>query len=351
MATERWGSGITLPIDLRFRSIGRIHVRSGTYKKQVRDAMKQMCRTLYQIGRRDILRDIAAGTVDIQEVYERFRMGRMDQLPSGALLKPLESAWAEWLAQKEIAASTSHDYTKALDRLKASGATVGDLPRLIQAHRVDSRGKHPRSFNKDRYAVLSFLRTLVGAHHWIYGEVARSSPLKIPEAVKMEVNPLTVEQAKTLAGKLPPRHLFSFWGLCLTGMRPEEWFEQGECRWKVEGQGIRVLGYKRPASKRVVPKVGEIVKPLTGRLAFYRALRKASGYTVAPYDLRRTYAVWLELAGIPTYRQDYYMAHGPKDLNALYKRQRECLPHLEGDAVLLDQLVKSPQKSPQSGGR
>lgn len=60
----------------------------------------------------------------------------------------------------------------------------------------------------------------------------------------------------------------------------------------------------------MVPRVGLLVKATTKRLAFYRALRAASTNTVTPYDLRRTYAQWLDLARIPQFRQDYYMAHG-----------------------------------------
>jgi hypothetical protein len=58
--------------------------------------------------------------------------------------------------------------------------------------------------------------------------------------------------------------------------------------WSVEPDGIRIQGTKSAAADRVVPRVGLLVKPGTGRLAFYRALRTASSKTVAPYDLRRT---------------------------------------------------------------
>jgi hypothetical protein len=92
----------------------------------------------------------------------------------------------------------------------------------------------------------------------------------------------------------------------------------------------------------VVPRVGLLVKPATGRLAFYRVLRTASGVTVAPYDLRRTYAQWLDLARIPQFRQDYYTGHGPKDLNVLYKRMREVSAVLEEDAAALGTLVGEP---------
>jgi hypothetical protein len=49
---------------------------------------------------------------------------------------------------------------------------------------------------------------------------------------------------------------------------------------------------------------------------------------VSPYDLRRSYAQWLDLARIPQFRQDYCMAHGPRDLNALHKRMREVFGYL-----------------------
>lgn len=81
--------------------------------------------------------------------------------------------------------------------------------------------------------------------------------------------------------------------------------------------------HQEPAADRVVPRVGVLVKPGTGRLAFYRHFRTKSDDTVSPYDLRRTYAQWLDLARIPQFRQDYYMAHRPRDLNALYKGMRE----------------------------
>ena len=57
------------------------------------------------------------------------------------------------------------------------------------------------------------------------------------------------------------------------------------------------------------------------------------------YDLRRGYAQWLDLGRIPQFRQDCYMAHGPKDLNALYKRMREVRASLEEDAAALGALV------------
>jgi integrase len=88
-----------------------------------------------------------------------------------------------------------------------------------------------------------------------------------------------------------------------------------------------------------VPRVGILVKSATKRQAFYAALRTASGRTVTPYDLRRSYAQWLDLARIPQFRQSYYRGHGPKNLDQLYQRMRACGQYLREDAAALEQVV------------
>jgi integrase len=163
--------------------------------------------------------------------------------------------------------------------------------------------------------------------------------LKVAKDRRLPFHPLTVEQAKALGAKLKPHHARTFWLLCLTGMRPEEAFEEIGNRWAVEADGIRIHGTKSEAAERVVPRVGLLLRPATKRQAFYQALRAASGETVSPYDCRRTYAQWLDLARIPQFRQSYYLGHGPKNLDQLYQRMRACGQYLREDAAALEQLV------------
>jgi hypothetical protein len=224
----------------------------------------------------------------------------------------------------------------------SSSNNFTDLPVLLTVHRKACLAVRPRTFNKDRAAVLAFVHAELGDTHWLALACRRVEPLKIAKDRKLAYNPLTLEQVKALAGMLEHHHARTLWTFCLTGMRPEEMFEEHGNRWSVEPKGIRIQGTKSPAADRVVPRVGIIVKPGTKRLAFHRAIRTASDKTVAPYDLRRTYAQWLDLARIPQFRQDYYMAHGPKDLNALYKRMREVGSYLEEDAGALSNLVSEP---------
>jgi integrase len=303
--------------------------------------MKQMLKTLYQMGRLDVIRDLKANRVWVMQVYEQFRQGRVAELPTGELMRPLAQTWVAWLDQKEIALRTRRDYGEAWMRLAPpSDATFTDLPSLLVAHRKASLGVRARTFNKDRAAILAFVHAELGDSHWLALACKRVKPLKV--ANKLPYNPLTVAQAKDLAAALDPHHARTLWAFCLTGMRPEEMFEEHGNRWKVDDQGVYVHGTKSPAAVRVVPRVGLLVKSATGRLAFYRALRKASRRSVSPYDLRRTYAQWLDLARIPQFRQDYYMAHGPKDLNALYKQMRDVGAYLAEDAAALGALVGEP---------
>jgi integrase len=331
---------VTLLIEMERRGVGRLRVRSGTTKTRTYKAMLDMLNLLYENGRADILRDIKEQRVKVMDVYEKFRAGRLDQLPTGDLMRPLEAAWLEWLAGKEIAELTRHDYEEAWKRLGAGpGAPMTGLPDLLREHRKASMKVRARSFNKDRAAFLAFLNGTLGDSHWLHAACKRVATLKVPTERKMPYNPQTVEQIRALAGKLPVHHALTLWGLCLTGMRPEEMFEERGNAWSLEAELVRVKGTKSPAADRVVPRVGLIVKPRTGRLAFYRALRAASSKTVTPYDCRRTYAQWMDLGRIPQFRQDFYFGHGPKDLAALYKRMRECLPYIREDAAALEALV------------
>lgn len=61
-----------------------------------------------------------------------------------------------------------------------------------------------------------------------------------------------------------------------------------------------------------------------------------------PYDLRRSYAQLLDLARIPEFRQNHYMAHGPRSIGEHYKRMKECLPYLLEDSQALARLVAEP---------
>lgn len=76
---------------------------------------------------------------------------------------------------------------------------------------------------------------------------------------------------------------------------------------------------------------------------FAKALSKASGDTVLPYDLRRTYATWMEAAKIPRTRRRQYMGHTVGDVTDIYEQQ-EVEQYLPEDASKLEAFVKAGEK-------
>ena len=76
---------------------------------------------------------------------------------------------------------------------------------------------------------------------------------------------------------------------------------------------------------------------------FAKALRDASSETVQPYDLRRTYATWMEAAQIPRTRRRQYMGHSLGDVTDIYE-QHEVEQYLAEDASKLDAFVKAGEK-------
>jgi hypothetical protein len=116
------------------------------------------------------------------------------------------------------------------------------------------------------------------------------------------------------------------WELAITGMEPAVYFAHA---FEVTDR-VAIHGTKLVWRDRVVPLVGPVRGPETTYRAMLDAFKAASGRTL--YDLRRTYAVWLEDAGIPATRVALYMGHKPQDVTQLYT-WRVVEPYLAGDAV------------------
>ncbi len=102
--------------------------------------------------------------------------------------------------------------------------------------------------------------------------------------------------------------------MCCTGMG---WSELNG-RWYMEGDRLHIIGTKRAARQRMVPLLGTPEKPLRGYKAFREALEDVADDLV-PYDGRRTFAHWMEEAGIPRTRRRIYLGHKVKDVTDLYE--------------------------------
>jgi integrase len=79
---------------------------------------------------------------------------------------------------------------------------------------------------------------------------------------------------------------------------------------------------------------GELIGPQRSRSTFTAAWRRHLGDKMGIYDLRRSFAVWMEDAGIPRSRRKLYLGHSAGDVTGLYER-RELLAWLEEDGERL----------------
>ncbi len=117
-------------------------------------------------------------------------------------------------------------------------------------------------------------------------------------------------------------------------------------KWEALGDRIRIHGTKRDARDRVVPLIQPIAVPRITREAFRQRLEHRTSKRVSPYDFRRTFARWMESAGITRARRIAYMGHQGGDVTSLYERS-EITAYLEQDAKALREWLGIEPTAPQ----
>ena len=342
----------TLRVDVR-TPVGRIARASGTAHLPTLNRITAM---LKEFGtqeplRLDILRSVRDGKLDPLAVYEAYVARRLDQLPTAETMSPLVKSIESWLPVADCGEKHRAAHRTALNYVKESAraaAVVSDLPAVLRQIKLTlAKSDHPAQFNRVRASAQAYLRDTLGKRHELYKAVADITPLE--EEKRRKNNPQTVAEVVSLARSIAAEHVGALWGMALTGMGPKEFFDG----WRIEGLGVRVPGTKRKARDRKVPLVlGDRFASATGRRSldadyrarlFAAALKKASGGKVQPYDLRRTYATWMESARIPRNRRRQYMGHAAGDVTDIYE-QEEIARYLAEDAGKLEAFVRTGER-------
>ncbi len=305
----------SLIIDRVFRGVGRISRATGTKNVRLFEKFDAMLSTLYEGGRRDVLISIRDGRLSILEVWEQFRLGRWDLIPTQEYLEPLKRTFETWTDGYECSEKHRKSLKDSCAYLVAAApkkARMVDLPAAVGAFRKQTATR-ARTFNLARSAAQAFIRSTLGRHSKIWQEIATIQTRRIVQ--KFHKNPQTVLGAVKIREQLDTNAAEIWWALCTTGMRPAElWGE-----WSVEGDRVKILAAKR--QERVTRFVPLLVNPAIPTLTpsgFKSALNRLS-VKVVPYDGRRSYANWLEAAGIPRTRRKLYLGHGQTDVTDLYE--------------------------------
>ena len=133
------------------------------------------------------------------------------------------------------------------------------------------------------------------------------------------------------------------WGMASTGMGAGEYWG----RWHLQGDRIHIEGTKRAGRVRDVPLVTPPAVPRMHRRTFEDGVRERSR-DLTPYDLRRSYANWLEAAGIPRARRRLYLGHSAGDVTDLYETH-EVAAFLAEDAQRLREYVAPASRAKSHG--
>jgi hypothetical protein len=303
--------------------------------------MSDMLTALHEDGRLDLLREIRDGRLAILEVYDAYRRRALQELPVGEGLRPVAGAMKAWIRSLVVPRDYSRKHVQSLEssrryfeRAKAA-AIVAELPELLERLRESLGCEHPRSFNLARSAALAFLRAKVKRSHPLYLQAQAVERRK--EQRRESHRPLSVEDMRAAFPSPQTDRLDEIaWSMATTGMHQAEFWG----RWSIDRDRIHIEGTKRRARVRDVPLIWLPVVPRLDRRTFEDRLRERTRAFVAR-DLRRTYANWLEAAGIPRTRRKLYMGHSVGDVTGLYELH-EVTAFLAGDAEKLRVFLGLP---------
>jgi integrase len=338
-AGDKKGLRGTFILDRKTR-VGRIAVASGTKHAPTFRRLNEMITSLGETGRSDLLREIRDGHLKPLAVYEAFRVNELHRLPTGSDLKPLKEALDAWLETVDCSKAQKAAHKTMINKMTERGkGTVADLPGRLVLVGLDCRkARTPAQFNRVRASVLAFIRDTLKRSHRLYGEI-RDIPI-MKEKKSPERHVLSWTEVQSIAEKMiDARDRAAVYGMALTGMGPKEWYIDG---WKLGLVCITIYGAKRKSRTRVVPAVyggGYFSHPLpdcdVGREREKRRFgeRLLDRVSIRPYDLRRTYANWLEAAGIPRTRRKAYLGHAGGDVTSIYE-------HHEVEQFLADDATK-----------
>lgn len=333
----------TLAFDRMIRGVGRFRCASGTTDKKVFRRLDDMLNGLLDQGRIDLIDAMKSRKLSMMQVYNAYRLGELDRLPSVDQLIPLRDAletFAETHECSERHRESLWTFHAHADRIAPADAAVPALPDVLKAMRVELATK-ARAFNVRRSVAQAFVRSRYGKGSKLWLAVAQVEPLKVtPKKIK---HPATVAELLEIVERLPTTIYRDWqevpcdfagmaWTLATTGMRTiVEYFN---VEWEEKDGWVEIGTGKKDKAIRRIPLIREPVIPDCDYQVFADALRAASSGQMSPYDLRRTYANWLEAAEIPRTRRMIYMGHGAVDITGRYE-WHEVRAFLAEDAAKL----------------
>lgn len=355
--------GPSKDIDRRIPGIGRIRVNSGLPDGPQWRAMNDMVTLLARdADGRALLREVYEDRLKIDVLWSHYRVKSLHLIPLGLAGTPLVAALSEWregtYKRKECSGDTYRVRKELVDKVRQVKPTgiVADLPDAVRVLRVQMKGA--RQFNILRSYALAFARDTLGKTSTVYQAIAsvttrptkrtvKKHPLTPAEVLQIAAAFDTVRAAR-IASSTAKRGVRPIEAtgtdtivMALTGMNPKEYAGT----WIAAADRVRISGTKREGRVRDIPKAfpsalwphNKLAAPSVGQKNYWRWFREATqvaGIAATPYDLRRTFANWMESAGIPRARRRLFLGHSAADITDLYE-QHEVTRYLIEDGAKL----------------
>lgn len=331
----------TLPIKRTFPKLGRLYVASGTKDPELLGRLNSMLTTLYE-SRRDIIRALLARRLTVLEVWDRFRVGNLGDLPlSAEMMMPLAESMEAWKDRlknrKGEPASLKHKegIQLSINHLTRHGATVGALPDALAACKDELLPAKKRTYQLRRVHALGFLRDLkgIGRHHQLYFDVANVADVQVKASRQKG---MSIAAFRERIKPLDQRTTAEAWAMAGTGMRPGEYLAH---HFTVRPDRVEVRGTKNDSAVRVTLHVAPVQGPFRQYRAMWQALNAVG---LRPHTLRRCFSHWCEEAGIPLTRIKAYMGHsqrsGGAGITGSYL-EVDVLPYLADDTAKIKAYI------------
>lgn len=368
--------GPSLPVDRAIRHLGRIRHASGLHSRAQLDRLNEyiteQARTpdgrmilSHMVGKNPPLR------ADV--FFYHAKAGTLNLLRFGAAVEPLVPALTAWREKKKDAVAadtyrTRKELITNVEKYARPGALVSELPQVMRL--LSDKMNGARQFNYCLDYARAFVRDTLGRRNETYLDVADIDKREVTEqVVRHPLMPneilaiaaaFDVVRAKRIAASTAKRGKRPIEArgtdtivLALTGMNPKEY--QGD--WQVRDHHVHIDGTKRAPRVRDIPKAfpcgvwadQDLPRPSVGQKNYWRWFKEAAavaGIPCTPYDLRRTFSVWMIEAGIDRWRRRVYLGHKIKDVTERYERHAVD-KYLVGDGQMLQAWINAALRAPE----
>jgi len=340
----------------RFKGVGEIRIQSGTTDHKTFKQYEAAVESLYDSGTVDALIALKERRCTLREIHAWWRDRTLTPPWSEDRTshEPLFRTLREWIesadTKSRLQPTTRSGYKKCIKMIEVSckmrDASVQNIQEALAQYRIFCATATPpkvRSFNQGRAMILSFLRQTETTSSHLYQNTRSVEVItESPWTKKTKNKPLLPSEIDAAFGGVSDRRLHDVvWFLATTGMTPKEFLEDG---WEIDEtiNAIRIFGRKRAG------RYGRIVPRLYQKLAAhkdwnYRQLLEAFKQvfpTRSLYDLRRTFAVWNNRAGIDALHTKAYMGHGA-NITERYMAQNVASWLMEDATKLNDYIARS----------